>query len=173
MPITKHNNLRWPIISADMTEPVQQAGGYQAWVDMIVRKRTGGQYKVDWTDIQSVVDAEVQNNHWCVICPGETCEGAIITEPGALYFCPDCANSWNDGKVATVRFPEDREALENVVKLRPPTMRHWRKHESITELQRENDRMDGKPEPDGRDKDHPGVQLPGEREDNQTGERDT
>lgn len=137
----KDSNKRIPIRDANTNPTVRQIG-YRAWVQGLVGSRFDGKLIIDWTDVQGTVQAEIQNNCWCVICPGDGCNGAIITKPGELYYCPDCCNSFNDGKVATVLFPLNVEALEDEIKNRPPSARNWLRHQSPDDIGKENQSME-------------------------------
>lgn len=125
------------IRTANQQATVKSAGGYRKWIETLVQQRWA--HEIDWTEAQGVVGAEIVRSNWRVKCP--FCSGAILYEPGELYFCPDCCNQANDFKAMTVAMPfaDYREKIEKVLLKRPdPNTRNWFPYETLAMLRRDN-----------------------------------
>lgn len=111
-------------------------GGYEAFVEQAAKKIWRGA-KVNWR-IKGNVKAEINNSSWIVKCP--FCSGAILHEPGAPYFCPNCLMEGNEGYAMTVEYPEARAEIEAALLRRPnPANRNWHASESVADLIKENE----------------------------------
>lgn len=82
------------------------------------------------------VKAFVNKGNWLVVC--SKCGGAEYAWEEGWYFCCSCKNSYMGHKYRRLVFPEEREAIEAVLVLRPLANRNWTLKETVEDLEREN-----------------------------------
>lgn len=83
------------------------------------------------------VAALVSHGTWKAACPSEGCGGAIDLLDGWGFWCPYCL--CEDGQLRRVAWPEEREAIEALLDVRPvPASRNWLPGESVEALRAEN-----------------------------------
>ena len=86
----------------------------------------------------AALPAFVSGSRWLVQCPA--CLSAqYTTQADPRFFCVDCLNEHVGGAWLPVVWPEDREAIEAALAVRPqPHTRTWMPHESVEDLHRQN-----------------------------------
>ncbi len=85
---------------------------------------------------QGSVFAEVNHGRWVAGCL--FCTGAQAAAPGVPFFCFSCGMAKNDGYTANIIFPDNAEAIEQALLLRPMANRNWIRGETIDFLIAEN-----------------------------------
>jgi hypothetical protein len=86
------------------------------------------------------LSALISGSDWIVIC--DTCRESVVIDYGEVYFCPNCLNAEHGGKAREVVFPKpkDREQIEKLLVRRPnPNNRNWLPHETVKNIQDENE----------------------------------
>ena len=114
----------------------KHGGSYQKFVEQVAQ--SNWEAKIDWSINESVsVLAEVNNSSWIVACP--FCSGAILHEPGAPFYCPQCMMEAINCKACYVVYPENRAEIEAILMMRDdPATRNWKAYETADDLRREN-----------------------------------
>jgi hypothetical protein len=89
------------------------------------------------TSLSEPLPAWVSGGRWIVMCP---CGGAqLASRKEHRFFCVDCLNAQVGGQWRTVRWPEEAEAIEAALLLRPePHTRTWLPTETLADLLAEN-----------------------------------
>lgn len=80
--------------------------------------------------------ARIEHGRWIVDCPFG-CNGAqFASKQTRLFFCVDCLHSGKaEGRWIAVKFPDDIDAIEAELMLRPqPLTRNWFPHETLDDL---------------------------------------
>ena len=115
---------------------VRKVGGnYQRFIEAACDSNWPGA-TVNWVT-KGVAYAEVSNSSWIVRCP--YCPNAVVHQPGAAFYCPNCLMQGNGGYAMTVVYPEQREQIEAVLCRRPsPNNRNWFPYETVDELIAQN-----------------------------------
>lgn len=123
------------ILTANEQFIVRKMGGYRAFIDKLVRDRW--QARVNWSDVQGEVAAEIVRSSWRVSCP--LCAGASVIEPDEPFFCVDCMMQANDFKPMLVVWPDKRSEIETLLLRRSdPQRRNWLPGETVGDLLKEN-----------------------------------
>lgn len=123
------------IRTANQQFGVRARGGYRAYVAYQLDGRWPGATP-DWDIRGDPIQAQVVMSDWIVICPD--CQDAIVAEPGEPFYCLNCQNEKNGGKARPVQFPDEREAIEQILLARfDPKTRNW-STETLDTLRAEN-----------------------------------
>lgn len=91
-------------------------------------------------DISNPGLAIISHNKLLAVCP--VCNGAeyVWRDGPYLMLCATCGNSDVGGKFRLVLMPEDLDAIEQILNLRPnPENRNWFPHETQETLTQENE----------------------------------
>ena len=83
------------------------------------------------------VQAFVNRGRWIVICPH--CGGGEYAWEEGAFFCCSCLNSYMGHKYRRLAFPEDRQAIEDALVVRPLANRNWNPKETVEDLVKENE----------------------------------
>jgi hypothetical protein len=85
------------------------------------------------------VPVYVNHGRWVVMCP--SCLSAEIGDRVAgRFMCHDCRNSDHGGMWITVDWPEDADAIDELLNARPDRLtRNWLPHETVADLAAENE----------------------------------
>ena len=95
-------------------------------------------------DPQGEVQALVNHGRWIAKCPNPGCGGAlVVSAQDPIFLCTDCGSEENGGRSYTVRFPDEKEAVERELMKRPvvarkATNRNWLPGETVDKLRDEN-----------------------------------
>jgi phage terminase large subunit GpA-like protein len=82
--------------------------------------------------------AEVNHGRWVVRCP--FCASAqIASHTDPKFWCPECEMADVAGQWVEVVWPEDAEAIEELLVRRPAINRNWSHGETTQYLNRENE----------------------------------
>ena len=83
------------------------------------------------------VYAEMNHGRWLVLCK---CMGAELVDPQLPeFYCLSCFNAFNNGLPCPVIFPDKREAIEELLNVRPDRVsRNWTRLETGEDLEKEN-----------------------------------
>jgi hypothetical protein len=87
---------------------------------------------------QNEVVPEVNHSRWLVHCPNRCGEATVVSEAEPYYICVNCGSPENEGQFYRVKFPPQRQAIEQLLMKRPPGNRNWTHLESVADLAREN-----------------------------------
>lgn len=84
--------------------------------------------------------AEVNHGRWVVPCP--FCPGAqLASEDDHRFFCVDCLHAGRaEGRWLRVVWPRHRDAIEEVLAVRPEVNRNWVPGETVEDLRAEQRR---------------------------------
>lgn len=82
------------------------------------------------------VKAFVNKGAWLVLCP--KCGGAEYAWEEGWFFCCSCKNSYMGHKYRRLVFPEERQAIEDLLAVRPLANRNWNLKDTVEDLEREN-----------------------------------
>lgn len=109
-------------------------------LDFLIRKHWTALDLPPWPAIRAsafVGDIAVRVNHgrWIVDCPVEGCSAAqLASDTDHRFVCVECAA----GPYRVV-WPEEREAIEQVLEGRPQPARNWEPGETVDDLHAENE----------------------------------
>lgn len=96
-------------------------GSNRAWVMKLktdIEKKRGIKITMKDTLAKSPVFARIYRGHWIADC--DVCNGAMFVDPSEpVFFCLECFNRKENGKLRPVIFPEDRQNIEAAVLERP------------------------------------------------------
>jgi hypothetical protein len=93
------------------------------------------------------VYARADHGRWIVDCPD--CRGAQLTHhEDPRFLCVDCANVGNQGRYRPVTWPKEHAKIGALLDARVDvSLRNWAPPETVADLRRENDILDGLPTP--------------------------
>ena len=88
--------------------------------------------------VAGVQDLEARAEHarWIVDCPN--CGSAEFYFEDKLFLCSLCGNSDVEGKARKVKMPKTRNDIEVILGKRKIKNRHWRKPETVEDLEKES-----------------------------------
>jgi hypothetical protein len=100
-------------------------------------------------DAAGEVDAEIESadfagalgvqGRWLARCPAEGCNGAEeVTGEEPYFLCGSCFNRDNNHQWMKVKFPRNRQAIEDTLLKRPARNRNYKPGETLTQLRNEN-----------------------------------
>lgn len=130
------------ITSADM------GGSNRQWIDRQVKQQERGRgikITVKSTLSKSPVYARVYRGSWIADC--DKCNGAMFVDPSdPVFFCADCHNSADNGKLRPVFFPDDYAEIETALLERPKETikngmtytREWLRGETVDDIRGQN-----------------------------------
>lgn len=84
-----------------------------------IEQRRGIKIKMRQADTAaSPVYARIYRGHWIADC--DVCNGAMFVDPDdPLFFCLECFNRRDSGKMRPIVFPDDRQEIEQAILERP------------------------------------------------------
>ena len=86
----------------------------------------------------SPVAVTVNYGRWIVDCPGVDCSGAqIASRDDHRFFCVTCGNNFVGGRFLPVTWPDDPDAIDAALSVRPVQFRNWT-GEPVDDLLRDN-----------------------------------
>jgi hypothetical protein len=107
---------------------VQTPDQYEQWHRLFVQHNAPGGKTFDRAD---TVSAYVNDGRWCADCPN--CNGGMAAWPGWSSRCGSCGAVY-----ASVAFPSNAEAVEEVLAVRPVRHQNWSVGEPMERLVSEN-----------------------------------
>lgn len=87
-------------------------------------------------------EAHISQGRWCADCPTPGCHAASYVSPAdKRMWCIKCENIAAAGEWVPVKFPRNRERIEELLLRRAlPENRNWYPYESVKDLEAENER---------------------------------
>ena len=83
------------------------------------------------------VRAKINHSRWIVSCPN--CNNAEFLFSDKRFFCTECRNETNEGKLYKVIMPKNKLQIETLLEPRPIPNRSWKYPETINDLDKENE----------------------------------
>ena len=80
--------------------------------------------------------AEINHSRWLVNCPN--CNNAEFLFSDKRFYCTECKNEGNGGKLYKVKMPRNKMQIETLLEPRPLFNRSWKYPETISDLADEN-----------------------------------
>lgn len=82
----------------------------------------------------------VSTGRWVVDCPNPLCGSSqVASKTDQRFYCVECANIAVSGKYIPVIWPDEPDAIEHVLSLRPLAFhQNWHAHETLADLRDEN-----------------------------------
>lgn len=78
------------------------------------------------TVVGSPIAVVVNHGRWLIECPGIGCSGAQhASRDDHRFFCTDCHNAWLDTRWAPTVWPDDPDAIDAALAVRPVEYRNW------------------------------------------------
>lgn len=114
MPVKKKEKI---FTSADLSG----TGMGRDWILKLkndIERRRGIKIAIRDTLAKSPVYARIYRGHWIADC--DVCGGAMFVDPSdPVFFCVECFNRKDNGKIRPVVFPDDRQEIEQAILERP------------------------------------------------------
>jgi len=88
------------------------------------------------TQSSKILQAYINHGRWVVNCP--FCNNAEFYWGDGFFFCSECENRGNGGRLYLVSMPKERNRIEKLLAKRPIENQNWFPDEPISKLEEEN-----------------------------------
>ena len=131
---------RVPIRNGDDQYPRHPVSGAVGAVDEHWARFQGNRPVPVGVTVGHTVPAKVVHGRWVVVCPDESCFHALeASKRDRRFLCVVCGNKRSGGLWLTVTWPDDVEAGEALLGMRPNVKnQNWLPGESVADLAAEN-----------------------------------